>query len=166
MVSHRLPSALLLVSSLGTVSLPLQAIEPGVYFGAGVGVTDDQILQESDSGTRVFGGINITPYIGIEVAAVDLGDYANGTLTQEGVSYEIVGYLPLSHSTDVYGKFGIFDWEVSNGFETHTGDDTSFGVGINVKIGSNLNLRGEWQSFLDVDGGDVDMLSANVSISF
>ncbi len=159
-------SVLLLSTGLAMFSMSTQAIEPGPYFGAGIGATDDEILQESDNGFRVFGGINITPNIGLEVAYVDLGDYVNGTITQEGVTYEIVGYLPISRTADLYGKFGIFDWEVSDGVFTNEGDDTTYAIGVNVKMSPNLNLRGEWQTYLDVDGGDVDMLSVNISVNF
>lgn len=143
-----------------------QAAQPGPYLGLGFGATDDQVLAESDAGFKVFGGINITPNIGLEVSYIDLGEYANNTLTQEGVAYEVVGYLPLNRDVDIYGKFGLFDWEVSNSSQTNTGDDTTFGIGISARMNDHLSIRGEWQTFVDVDGGDVDLLSASVAFNF
>ncbi len=158
--------SLLVASAIMMLAGISQAAQPGPYLGLGFGATNDEVLAESDAGTKFFGGINITSYLGLEVSYVDLGEYANNTLTQEGVTYEIVGYLPLDNHIDLYGKFGLFDWEVSNGSATNKGDDVTYGVGISVRMNDNLSLRGEWQTFLDVDGGDVDMLSANVTFNF
>jgi len=142
------------------------AVQPGGYFGMGAGATHDDILDEDDSGFKFYGGVNLNHHIGLELGYVDLGSYANGALTQDGISYELIGYLPLSPNVDLYGRAGFFSWEVATSFASHTGTDTTFGVGLQAQIQQHVSLRGEYQTFLDVDGGDVDLYSASINIHF
>lgn len=161
-------SSLLIV--LGTAMiLPLnavQAAQPGAYFGMGVGSAHDDILNEEDSAFKFYGGVNLSPNIGLELGYVDLGSYANGALTQDGVSYELIGYIPLAHNIDLYGKAGFFSWEVADNFGSNTGTDPTFGVGLQAQIQQHISLRGEYQTFLEVDGGDVDLYSASINFHF
>ena len=159
--------SIVLITSL--LALPVavtQAAQPGVYFGAGIGQSDDEILDETDSGFKFFGGVNFNPNIGLELSYVDLGSFVNGALEQDGVAYEILGYLPLSQQVDLFGRAGFFNWEVADAFTSNTGTDLTFGVGINAMLSHHVSVRGEWQTFLDVDGGDVDLYSASISLHF
>jgi hypothetical protein len=152
-----------------TMVLPFntaQAAQPGVYMGMGFGSAHDQILNEDESAYKFYGGVNLTPHIGMELAYVDLGSYANGALNQDGVSYELIGYIPLSPHIDLYGRGGFFNWEVSDAFTSNTGTDATFGVGLQAQLQHYVSLRGEYQTFLDVDGGDVDLYSVSVSLHF
>lgn len=144
------------------------AVQPGVYLGVGAGGAHDEILNETESAYKVFGGLNLTPNLGLEVAYVDLGSYLNETLDQDGVSIEAVGYLPIASNVDLFGKFGIYDWEVRDRFlsATATGTDTSYGMGLNVALSYHSSFRAEWQNFMDVAGGDVSLLSASLSLHF
>ena len=96
------PGALL----AATLSLPLtaHAAQPGLYLGVGLGSADDVILDETSAASKVFAGINLNRFLGMEVSYVNLGDYVNGAITQDGVAYEVVGHLPLSPYVDVFGK--------------------------------------------------------------
>lgn len=143
-----------------------QAAQPGPYIGMGIGSAHDDILDEEDTGFKIYGGVTLTENIGLELAYVDLGTYANGALTQDGISYEIVGYLPLSDNIDIFGKAGLFNWEVANNFTSHTGTDPTFGVGLQAQIQHHVSLRAEYEAFLDVDGGDVDLYSASINLHF
>jgi len=161
-------SALLLV--LGTAAfLPLStahAAQPGAYIGMGFGSAHDDILNEDESAFKFYGGVNLSPYIGMELSYVDLGTYANGAFTQDGISYELIGYIPLSPQLDLYGKAGFFNWEVADNFSSNTGTDATFGVGLQAQLQRHVSLRGEYQTFLDVDGGDVDLYSASINLHF
>jgi OOP family OmpA-OmpF porin len=145
---------------------PVQAAQPGAYFGIGAGSAHDDILDEEDTAFKFYGGVNLTPNIGLELGYVDLGSYANGALTQDGISYELIGYLPLAHNIDLYGRAGFFSWEVANYFTSHTGTDPTFGFGLQAQLQHHISLRGEYQTFLDVDGGDVELYSASVNFHF
>jgi len=161
-------SALFLSLGLATM-IPVnaaQAAQPGPYIGIGAGSAHDEILNEDESAFKFYGGVNLTPHIGLELGYVDLGSYVNGVLTQDGISYELIGYIPISGNIDLYGRAGFFDWEVATAFASNTGTDTTFGVGIQAQLAHHLSLRGEYQSFLDVDGGDVDLYTASLNLHF
>ena len=159
---------LLTLFTAATLGLPAaaSAVQPGGYLGFGIGSADDELLQETDTAAKLFGGFNITRHIGVEFSYVNLGDYVNGAIEQDGIAYELVGYLPLSYNVDLFGKVGMFSWEVSSGPFYVQGTDPTYGAGVSVALNPNLNLRGEWQLFTDVDGGDVDLCSAGISFHF
>jgi OOP family OmpA-OmpF porin len=144
----------------------VQAVQPGVYMGVGTGSAHDVILDEDESAFKFHGGVNLTHNIGLEIAYVDLGSYLNDSLNQDGISYEVIGYLPLSPQLDLYGRAGFFDWEVSDSFGYSTGTDPTFGIGLQAQLQHHLSLRGEYQTFLDVAGGDVDLYSASINLHF
>jgi len=152
-----------------TLCLPIaltQAAQYGPYIGAGFGQSDDDILNESSSSFKFFGGFNLTEHIGFELSYVDLGSFANDQLEQDGVAYEVIGYLPLHDDIDLFARAGFYDWTVSDQNFTNTGSNGTFGLGVNAQINEHLSFRAEYQSFLDVDGGDVDLYSASLSFHF
>ena len=158
------PGALL----AATLSLPLtaHAAQPGLYLGVGLGSADDVILDETSAASKVFAGINLNRFLGMEVSYVNLGDYVNGAIIQDGVAYEVVGHLPLSPYVDVFGKVGAFDWQVRSGSLRSRGTDRDYGFGLSAEVSPRVWIRGEYQKFLDVDGGDVNLASVSVAYHF
>ena len=159
----------LVVGLVGVLMVPIGnalAAQPGAYLGGGIGSAYDEILDEEASAYKIFGGVNLTPNIGMELGYVNLGSYVDGYLEQDGVSYEVIGYLPLSDNLDLYGRGGFFNWEVSTPAGSNSGTDPTFGVGLQAQLTRNVSLRGEYQTFLDIDGGDVDLLSASFNLHF
>jgi OOP family OmpA-OmpF porin len=164
-----LKSSTLILGFSMAVLVPIstaQAAQPGAYVGMGFGTAHDDILDEDDSAFKFYGGVNLSHHIGLELGYVDLGSYINGALTQDGISYELIGYIPLSSNVDLYGRAGFFSWEVANAFASNTGTDATFGFGIQAQLQHHISLRGEYQTFLDVDGGDVDLYSASINLHF
>lgn len=159
-------SASLGLALLAAATLPAQAVEPGGYIGMGFGESDDEILNETDSGWKIFGGHNFDRNLGFELAFVDFGEFSGGALEQDGLAFQLVGYLPVTPSFDLFGKVGIFDWEVRAFGLVDTGVDPTYGVGGEVRIGPRAALRAEWEAFSDVSGGDVDLLSIGLSLRF
>ena len=96
------------------------------------------------------------PYIGIGA----------GSAHDEILNEDESGYIPISGNIDLYGRAGFFDWEVATAFASNTGTDTTFGIGIQAQLEHHLSLRGEYQTFLDVDGGDVDLYTASLNLHF
>lgn len=158
----------------GAMSLPLPAIaaQPGMYFGAGLGSGHDVVLDQDSSAGKLFFGFNVNPYIGMEVAYVNLGsnytDFYGESFTQDGATFELVGNLPLSPYIDLFGKVGLFNWTVSSNYyyASTSGTDNTYGFGISAQVAPRLWLRGEYQTFMDVAGGDVDLISASLSFHF
>lgn len=158
-----------------TMSLPFTAhgAQPGFYIGAGLGQGDDVILNQTSAAYKVFGGFNFNPFLGLEVAYVNLGsnyvDSFNNTFTQDGSSFDIVGYLPVSPYVDIFGKAGIFNWTISNNYSYYAysqGTSSDYGFGIDAQVNRQVWVRGEYQKFVDVAGGDVNLASVSVSYHF
>jgi hypothetical protein len=154
----------------GAMCLPLSAhaTQPGPYLGIGVGSADDVILNENAAAAKFFAGINVNRFLGLEVSYVNLGDYVNGAITQDGVAYELVGYLPVSPYVDIFGKVGMFNWTVSSNYSyaSAQGTNNDYGFGISAAVSPRVWLRGEYQKFMDVDGGDVNLASVSISYHF
>lgn len=145
---------------------PAYAAEQGGYLGLSLGESDDDILNETDSGLKLYGGVNLSQNLGIEFAYVDLGEFANGIFEQDGLSFQVVGYLPLTQTFDFFGKIGFFAWEVRAFGLSDSGTDLTYGFGGQVNINEQLAIRGEWETFKDISGGDVDLLSIGLNIRF
>ena len=162
---------LLLVGSV-SLSLPAVAAQPGLYFGAGLGSGHDVVLDQDSSAGKLFFGFNVNPYIGMEVAYVNLGsnyiDYYGDKFTQDGASFELVGYLPITPYFNLFGKVGLFNWTASSNYyyAYDTGTDNTYGFGLSAQVAPRIWLRGEYQTFMDIAGGDVDLVSASISFHF
>lgn len=145
---------------------PAVAAEQGPYLGFALSESDDDILNETDSGFKLFGGYTLSPNLGVELAFVDLGEFSSGNLEQDGLSVHLLGYLPVSQSFDLFGKVGFFNWEVRASGLTDTGTDISYGFGGEVRVSNQLAIRAEWETYDDVSGGDVDLFSLGLSLRF
>lgn len=164
----------------GAISLTpaAQAAEPGFYVGGGIGQGNDLVLNETSAAYKIFGGYNVNPFLGMELAYVNLGsnytlyDSSTGnyyTGTQDGVSYELVGHLPIGYNIDIFGKVGLFNWSNSYNYvyaPSAQGTNNDYGFGLSARLAPQLWLRGEYQKFLDVNGGDVNMASVNIVYHF
>jgi len=167
----------------------------GFYIGGSVGQSDfddsnvipDLItsgsVDGSDTGFKIFGGYQFSPYFGLELSWVDLGkasysgrfgalNVTGGTLETSGLNFSAVGTLPLGSNFALFGKVGFFAWEsnasdVTGGlpfYGTEDGSDVSYGIGASFNFTRNLSLRAEWERFKAV--GDIDLLSVGVVFRF
>jgi len=158
----------------GTVLLITLLVSPvasagedrGWYVGAGAGSSDDDVLSESDTGLKVFGGFRFTKIVAVEVAYVDLGDFLAGFLSQSGLAFEGEATLPIGDKFGVFAKAGFFAWEVDVSSYSDDGTDSTFGLGGKVDLGEHWSLRVEWERFNDISGGDVDLLSGSAFYRF
>ena len=140
--------------------------ERGWYAGIGAGSADDDLLSESDTAFKAFGGFRFSKIVAVEAAAVDLGEYLFGTLEQSGLAVVGEATLPLGDKFGVFGKAGIFLWEVEIGPYSEDDADTTFGLGGKVALGTHWAIRAEWERFNDISGGDVDLVSGSVYYRF
>jgi len=142
------------------------AVEVGPYFGFSLGTADDDILNEDDSGFKIFGGTNLSEQYGFEIAFVDLGEYVGGAISQSGLAFDLVGYFPVAQNVDIFGKVGLFLWTVDIGPFSDDGTDLTYGFGVNVGIANQMSVRAEWENFTDISGGDVSLVSAGLTFNF
>lgn len=154
-----------------------QAFAEG-YIGAAAGQAD--IESTDDTSIKIFGGYRYNNF-GIEAAYHDLGEQSEtdpflGTAAIEVTGIEIsgVGFLALNPSFDIFGKIGLFLWDVDlslTGFPgvSDDGNDLMFGFGGQFKPTKNFSIRAEYQltelSINSVDF-DTDILSIGVALHF
>lgn len=120
---------------LGFGSL-VQAAEPGLYVGAGIGNSgievdgndpnlgdiDDLDFDGDDVGYKLFAGYRFMPYFGVEASWNDFGtpddafDVGNVPVETEfetdGFDISAMGILPVGGSFDLFAKAGYFIWDL------------------------------------------------------
>lgn len=173
----------------GSAALLLGITGPALaqgYIGAGVGQTAVDICDDltalgvpqcddKDTGVKIFGGYNINQNFGVEAAWMDLGEVSasgggtTATAELDGFSLAGVGMFPINQDLRVFGKVGLFMWDVTGGGAaagiSEDGTDLMFGAGVGWNFMRNLGVRAEWERF-DVDGDNVDFLSVGVQFNF
>jgi len=155
-----------LILMLGMIAPPAFAVGTGGYFGVSVGTASDDILDEDDSGLKIYGGFNASEQMGYEFAFVDLGEYVGGAISQYGLAMDLVGYYPVNESVDIFGKVGLFLWTIEIGFFSDSGTDLTYGFGLNFGLTDQVSVRAELENFSDISGGDVSLVSAGLTFSF
>lgn len=144
---------------------------------------------DTDTGWKLFIGNQLNPNAAIEFGYVDLGQAkASGTdsflgvtsvdFESTGFNLALVGFLPVGNAANLIGKVGMFRWDMDvnasssvfgSGSASDSGTDLMFGLGASFDIGKTTAVRIEWEQFTDVgdvDGGDVDLLSASLVFRF
>ena len=141
------------------------------------GVIDSGPVDSKDTGWKVFGGYMFNRNLGLEVAYVDLGrttysgiyegaPVTGGKIDVGGFNVGFIGSIPLSERFSLFGKIGLFIWEVEASDTTGglpasaraDGSDISFGVGLSYDFTRQLGLRAEWEMF-QVEYVDASLLS-------
>lgn len=169
---------------LGATALPAAA--QGWYAGISVGTTsvdvcDDLVAvgatscDDTDSGLKLYAGNEISRNLGVELGWVDLGKVTasgpggSAKVEVDGFQIAALGILPVNPRFSVFGKVGLYLWDVSatgsGGSLSDDGSDIMFGLGLNWNLTQNLDLRAEWEQF-DIDGDDVSLISAGVRLRF
>jgi hypothetical protein len=164
--------------SLATLAVaPVPALAQArayAYFGAGLGVSDAKKFCDErpncDKGStawRLFGGVQFTPNLGVEIGYVDLGETrgvdASGTLTKRETSAtDLVAVLsyPMNRLS-VSAKAGGYYGKPKATFETATGTTygreskggVTFGLGAQYDFTPAFGMRADWQRYAQVGGG-------------
>lgn len=165
-------SGLLLAAIVGLAPVA-HAAQPGMYAGIGLGQGNDKVLNQTSGASKLFIGYNFNPVLGMEFSYVNLGssyvDIYGTEFTQDGGSIDIIGYLPLSPYMNLFARGGIYNWTVSTNYYPYgaaSGSSNDYGFGLNAEVSPRIWMRGEYQKFLDVHGGDVDMISVSLAYHF
>ncbi|PSW05511.1 porin family protein [Photobacterium lipolyticum] len=163
----------------------------GAYVGGVIGVTqfeyssedkasiadDGGIIDDSDTGYKVFGGYQFNKYTAIEGFYADLGGvkikYPSDDLKMNagaksfGVS--VLGIIPVSHNFEILAKVGFQSWNAksidNDGlFVSDDGTDLTFGAGVAFTL-AQVSLRGEFERY-ELDDTYVDMISVGITYNF
>ncbi len=90
-----------------------------------------------------------------------------------------IGMLPLSRQFSVYGRLGLFHWDVDFkdgtglvGSASASGTGLTYGFGASLSLARNAALRLEWQKYRDVGdtnttgSGDISTIGAALVLKF
>lgn len=129
--------------------------------GAVVTACDD-----SSTALKIFGGYQLTPYLGVEAAYVEFGELLNSTVSVNGTAgnatFDADGFtfsgvltLPVAPVFAIYGRVGFFLWngevviDVPGLNNSIRDDGTSlvYGVGARLNIARNVSLGVEWERY-------------------
>lgn len=114
----------------------------------GLGFTN---CDDEDTGIKIFGGYKFNPNFGVEASWVDLGEVSvagpggSASFAVDGFGLAAVGMIPLNERFGVFGKVGLYMWDVSGGgLATGISDDGSdimFGAGVNWNLTDRFGCR-------------------------
>ncbi len=195
-------SLLVVAMAIPTVAA---AVGPVAYVGVGTGPSDASVdkegirllsrpfatitADESDSALRVFGGLRISRFFGVEMGYADLGTTTATALpggpggdrykfAVTGLEVSALGIVPLGKVVDLYGRLGGYLW-ISNFTVTRsgitvkdsvTGEDLVLGGGAMINLGKHFALRFDYARY-DVDesnagAGNYSVATGNLMVRF
>lgn len=164
--------------ALGAAALAAQAAEqPGLYVGAGAGqsLVDEAGYDDEDTAFSAFGGYQFNRYFGVEAGYADFGKLEPRILGNEleasSVYLTAVGSVPFTEKFSGYAKAGFQRWELDNaipgltGTADDSGNDPTYGVGLQYRFTETMALRGEYSRF-EVEDTDLDLAQVQVRFDF
>lgn len=139
---------------------------------------------DSDTALKAFLGYRFNRNLALEGALIDLGDFqarASATDAAFGDTLSVtndvdffafslagLGHLPIGRTVSVYGKVGLFVWDMdltervrlpgfasSIGRASDDGTDLFYGAGVEWDLGGQFALRAEWERYNDVGEGSI-----------
>lgn len=156
------------------------------------GFSTSFVMDETDTGKKVFGGYRINRHFAVEGQYADFGKFkssfsaskssqkalSTGEFNATGLSVSMMGILPIGSKVSLFGKVGTLYWNATtsytyvdnitpesfNGSDDATGVSTLFGAGINVKMTKKLSVRVEYERVNDV-GDEYVTGKTNVSLT-
>lgn len=129
-------------------------------------------------------GFRFNPYLGLEGSFADWGDYSSGpgSVSVNGYGVAAQGSIPVSGTTSVYAKAGVFfstvDLELVGLDDNYSERRPSYGVGVDFAVFDPMVVSVEYDRFkapsdddrrpISMSGvdGDVDTLKLGVKFMF
>jgi len=145
------------------------------YVGASIG--DSKVSSDNDNkpiAYKVFLGTHVNDSLGFEIGIINLGNFERTGVTSKvgGTELSAVGSIPLGKDGNLFGKLGVFNWNIESKVGAITsnsdGTDITIGLGVQLPIKDNILIRIEYQEFRDIDTADDDFtfLSVGIGLSF
>ncbi len=164
------------------------------YAGGSLGAANQDNFEEGNSVVgKLMGGIRYGRYLGAEVGYTALGEVEKKgegrvapTITSDtdGMYAAVMGYVPVAHRTELFGKAGAMRWnseysskysknDHNDGYHDSSSDDSGtsplIGIGAQYHMNPHMFLRGEWERVMgtgnDDNESDVDLLTVGVTVS-
>lgn len=175
---HVLP-AILAVSLASPVALA-QDIDPYGYVGADLGYSrlenesfpnSNDEVKDSRFGYDLHAGARLSRVFSIEGGFTDFGEAEDNGVTYSADGFTVAGlvHIPLADRASVYGKLGELFWdakgETTFGSFDADGEDLFYGLGLNLPVGLQTDLRFEYERYA-LDDTDVDQASIGLNVLF
>ncbi|QGW79892.1 outer membrane beta-barrel protein [Pseudomonas alkylphenolica] len=163
--AKQLAAALLVLSSVNAV-----ADDRGLYLGGGLTKveTDEHQLSDDDNAYKAFVGYRLNPYLAVEGAWVDLGNFSGKDGDFEGHSLQAAAHfgIPVGKRVRLFASAGVHAWDADNDIAGDSSDlDMTYGLGVEVDVFRNIGVRLE-QEVLKVGDVDLDQTSASAYVMF
>ncbi len=198
-----------LAGLLPLLALPVQAQEPGrFYTGASIGSSRAKLDEaglaasrlntgvsltglssdERDTGYKLFGGYQFSPYLAVEAGLFSLGSFSfngttaptgtlDGNFKYRGLNLDLVGRMPISENLSALLRVGAQrSWSRNSfggsGMAVPISDPTprtrglnyKLGAGLQYQVGPQLSLRAELERYRINDALDRKANVNSVSI--
>jgi OmpA-OmpF porin, OOP family len=178
---NRLLAAAGAAAALGfTGAAAAQSIWGNVYIGGSAGRSEfkdgcasSASCDDEDTALRILAGYQLNKYLAVELGYHELGELSTSAGEQEGKAWEIVGTASwhFADRLSIYGKLGGYWGQLEGPFDDEKSTDLTYGVGLRWDFTRNWGVRGEWQRYSNLGGGqlaetDVDVLSVGFLFSF
>lgn len=140
----------------------------------------DLEVRRNDETWKVFGGVGIGRFFGVEGAWHDFGRVtcceglsdAGFAVDVEGISVSAIAGIPISRFR-LFAKAGLLSWEADGRLLTLAGpvplsldgEDPMGGVGADFNVTRHLTIRAEWELF-QIAEGDLDVASVGLQYRF
>ena len=182
-----------LVAATAGISPLAFAQDRGWYIGASGGQSDindfcsnpvavGTSCDDTGSAWSVFGGYQFNKYLGVELGYTDISEnkasdsVSTVTWKVKGTELLGVGAIPVNQYFEVYGKVGVFFWDLNDSCtgactfssQSETGADLTYGIGVQFNFSKNVAARAQYQRYKDVGNeattgkSDINILSLGI----
>jgi hypothetical protein len=157
-------------------TLAARAAHAGGYVGASAGYTDFPNEFDGAASFAANGGYQINDKFAVEAAYLYLGEAEDDVAPiweaeVTGFNFSAVGILPVSKKVDLFGKIGIFMWDVEvseKGYGklgSEDGSDLSLGLGGAFHVMQEFSVIAEVQRF-EVEDESLTNFSVGARLNF
>lgn len=167
-----------LAMALGAALLmPVATLAQGWYVGGGLGDSELERWNDSDTSFRLIGGYRLSERLGVELSYTDYGDFSRGAARAdvEAITLSAVGILPLNRQWGLFARGGVArtDSNLHAGGARGSDDDFSLAValGVNWLVVPQVELRAEYEildevSFANSRDSDIETFGVGATYRF